>query len=896
MTSHLCEFDVTVHFKATGLLGGQHEYDPYLSVNGTMGEYKKRAQWPLGVTKRHKRVKTNTKLATGEVESSDELLTYASETMTFKVPLHPGELKADETLCFEVFCRTRDFGIKELDERQSPYTFTHNTCGHVQLEVYDLCRAYVTNNRPETFRVQLPLIDAKIVKTKALEMRKAGDAQQPDRQLTQKQWDQYVAEAAAITQKGVMRFDVTFRQFDAKNHQNSVLGIDNLKTHCLHSLASSAFPESLGRPAPTTTTNKKNQGLGVKHSVTGVDETEYQPLLFTSQKGQQAIVKRLQDHVLAPYCRHFVRLNSDDPDPLHAPMDDQIANLQLPLWVGKMCEMPVPTYWSSIDPATREYSNKQMRDLDMKLYGYDGRTERYFTTLLQSSLRRHGISEAKFQQVINTHFSLDNTARRIDPLFFVCEEVVADIGTFAANSAYYTSDTRWMNKQKAGPGKTFSSVMISLDSWDATLMNDEGRGDDCEGMDHAAMHIIRSYYYGRHDLGASWENPLLNSVKLLLHHSVLMDLGGTVTSAFYDTNNNVVELKQDDLPMVGDEMDTRSHCDGHCYGLMCPLGDTIKRLEAGNVSGDVLQKIKAATINDENFKARDSQRQILLLEATGSIEPRILPLDETYEGMPVLSRKKKAERYFIKALRTEVKNRKTEGKLQDLSQMFSTNGLPHYVEKQHPMRRVSSFYNAIVHGSSVDLWKRFDISLSQFAFAKPTGDGKFVYGAKIGDYMRSPGEYALLFPFYDNRAAWKTEVVPLIEAVQHQIPIASFGRYTDEKFSRLHSSFNVAREITTDYSFTAKPETKESREFDALIASVADNTNLAVVHMQTHHWALTANAERTTEFWDLLDSAKGMISYMVLTQHQMPAADPLMEIIGVLDVTTCLTLKPVTTK
>jgi hypothetical protein len=66
--------------------------------------------------------------------------------------------------------------------------------------------------------------------------------------------------------------------------------------------------------------------------------------------------------------------------------------------------------------------------------------------------------------------------------------------------------------------------------------------------------------------------------------------------------------------------------------------------------------------------------------------------------------------------------------------------------------------------------------------------------------------------------------------------------------------------------------------------------------MQTRHWALTANAERTTQFWDFLDSAKGLVRYAVRTEQQLPVADPLVEIIAVIDVSTCLTLKPVTTK
>ena len=152
MSSILCSFGVAVQLVGTGLLGGRHEYNPRLSVQGTFGQYKTRQAWRLDAYAHQKRagvhqpspVGLGADVATEEApqlyERDDDLVSYASQCRVFELAHARGEMLADEALHFELICATRDFGVKEIDERQAPYAETHNTCGEVSLELYDLMR------------------------------------------------------------------------------------------------------------------------------------------------------------------------------------------------------------------------------------------------------------------------------------------------------------------------------------------------------------------------------------------------------------------------------------------------------------------------------------------------------------------------------------------------------------------------------------------------------------------------------------------------------------------------------------------------------------------------------------------------------------------------------------
>lgn len=912
------------------MLGGLEEYAPYLSTNATFGRHKKRTQWVLNpfkhqsrgtVRRRHQRhgltaQSSNEDDAPKIYEQDDDLVSYQSESHTFDLPYYPGEMLADESLHFELICTTRDFGVPEINERQSKYAETQNTGGEVQLELYDLMKAYLQAGRPARFSVERPVLDLKLVRAKALELRKldeagaGGGGGRISKPLDQAQWNVYVERAAQLTSKGTLRFEVTFRHLDLEAYQRSCFGISNLKTHCTHARDSTALQESamsLGEvkalhKAHLSRRRRHQQGLDAAHQNSSSSRNQlrvgenraYEPLLYTSQPGQDHMARCREELVYGPYLRHYLKLNAADPEPVLAPLNENTANLQLPIWNSKAGELPVPCYWSSADVMTREYASEAKRQRDLAIYGFDARSEKCLMRMLRSSLRRHGLSETRFNQVIAQHFSLKNRSRQIDPLLLVCEEALADVGTFAANSAYYTADYRFM--PTGAVNDTGKCTMMPTDSWDGTLVQDEGRGDDCEGMDHATMVIIRSFLHGRVDLVQSWHHELLRSARLLLQHSVLIDLGATVTSAYFD-NNAPVDLKKEHvLCKIDSPMDRKARCAGHCHGLFCPLGETIQRLENGNLGGtEVLKRLKQADLQDDAFKARDAQRSILVLEPTGSIEPRILPVEESYACSPLLCRKKKAERYFLKALRTRIQARKDKEGVVDISGIFTGEGVQHYVELREPDDSISPFYRELAHGCSVDLWKRpeGDISMAQFSFAKKNPEtGRYTCAVKIADYIRHPEQYSLYCEMYDSRHQWERQVKPLMETVQHQLPIASFARYTDEKYETLHSSYHAPGSLNAKYDLKApRPESPQQRSFEKLAASVCDNENLAIVRLQSRHWSYSQSEEKTRELQQFLSEMPGLVEYAFYTEHQLPVCDPFVEILCVVDVKKCMAME-----
>ena len=254
--------------------------------------------------------------------------------------------------------------------------------------------------------------------------------------------------------------------------------------------------------------------------------------------------------------------------------------------------------------------------------------------------------------------------------------------------------------------------------------------------------------------------------------------------------------------------------------------------------------------------------------------------------------KKKAERYFMKYLKGRLDERKGDKRLESLDEMYQGEGLQHYVEKQHPQRRTSSFYDKIVHGSSVDAWKRFDISLSQFSFCTKMPSGEYCYGVNIADFIRGPENNALICQFYDNRAEWDTHVLPFIETIQHQLPIMSFGRYTDEKFERLHSTYNPLSVMSAKHKFRPAKGTPSPHgvKFEKMAATVAENSNLAMVRLYSRPWKFQQSQKRTEEFLAFMATSKCLVSHAYFTEHQLPVCDPFVEILCIIDVAQCLAM------
>ena len=896
----LVDFSIEVEFTGDGLLGGIHEYAPYLGMHTTFGANKVVRRLPLELSGDSARPASRPQNA----EKADNMFGFDRDVLSYRLAeqlrfnlAHTERTRGDDSIWFEVWCCSRNSGLHEIDEKESRCVTRHISCGVISLELYTLMKAHADTKQTQ-FTLTRLVTDNKIVDVKLNEYRAAGV------HITEQNYRQHMERAMQETHKGVLQFHITVNRFDAAQYRNSIFGHSNMKTELLHAVkplgAWGPYVDKEGdlrwgdheekdakHVRPTTKEYRGADGKIHRRDTLEL-RANFAPILYTSEKGIERMMQCLEKDILTPYARHFMKLDQRSNEPLIQPLNKQISQLQMPMWVSKMGHGPVFSYWSCHDPTTREYATEAERQADLELYGFDERTERLLTTMLHASLRRHGLSPELFQRTIQEHFSLKNKSKVMAPLMSVCRSVIADVGTFAANQALYTADYRFVTRP-TGKKLRAESHMVVLDSWDNTILNNIGNSDDCEGMDNTATTIIRSYATGRHTLDFRWESALLNTVQLYLSHSVVYDVGATVTSAYVNTNNEKIDLKKNkDLPMVGDAMDLNSECAGHCHALMGSLLDCLTRLENGsNIGDEVLEKIRAAVPACPLFRARDAQRQMLVLEPTGSIDENILPLQEAFGHDATLLRKKMSERLFLKVLRARLDKRREEG-APDISDMFMGEGMPYYVEKQKPQRRISAFYNEVVHASSIDLMKRFHPSLGQFAFCRRV-QGQFYYGVKIADMIRHPQEYTLITPFYETRHRWDTEVRPFVEALQHQLPLMAFGRYSDEQYAQVRSEYLRTEEVTArrDYETVSRPSgtaTKEAAAFEERLHGVALNANQSVVRLYTRPWKLQSDEKLTKELKQFIASTPGLVAHGWRLERHLPVCPLAVEIHCVVDV------------
>lgn len=867
MEKNICDFTVEVSLQASGLLGGTHEYAPYLGVHGTFGKHKKVDKLDMVVHSRGVRSLQNIPEAGATYEYDREMLTYRTlKPKNFQLPNNGPHTRVDNNIWFKLWCHSRDSGVPELDKRESVYVERDIQCGIVPLSLSEIMSTYKELGCPKNaFKKEYPVIDQRLVKFRVREW-----ASKVNGQVTREMYESNIRRITEETMKGMLTIYITMNEFHERNYRESVYAMPNFQ--------SNTFSATL--PQTSSLKSRKQQrdggggarGLGKNYqeSTTGLNGgssagKDFTPISYTSEMGVQKMLSSLEKYILEPYVKHFIKMAETNEEPLCQPLNKNVSNLQLPMWDSEMGQTAVANYWSCNDPTTREYPNEALRRQDLEEYGLNAKSEKFLLRILGASMRRFGMSAEKFEHEIRNHFSTENKSTKISEHFLLCEEIIARL---PLPLGYYTADYRFIRTGLASD----RAKIIVLDSWDRTLVNDIGKSDDCEGEDETATSIIRTFGIGRHTVkDFQWESPLLNAVKLYLGHTLIYDIGATVTSAYLDTDNSRIETKMKDLPMIGDAMDQRSQCDGHCHALMGSLTDAIVRLGNGNIAPEILTKIKAATIQDKAFQQRDGQRTMLVLEATGSMETRILPVEEAYQESRNLTMKKKAERNFIKSLKLRLDERKKDTNKSDFSDLFQPDGIQHYVEKQDPQRRISSFYNEVVHATSLELWKRFDISLSQMAFARKTGPSQYQYGAKIADFIRNPKDYAFVFPFHEMGEEWKNEVVPFMESVQHQQAIMSFGRYSDQKYEAME-----------------KASGPKQTEFERLAESVALDPNLSIIRLQSRPWKMEKNEEITRDMKEFLSSSPGLVEIGYFTEHHMPVCDPIVEILCIIKVDACL--------
>lgn len=925
-TKKICRLSLTYTIVADGLIGGKYEYDPYLENHATFGTHRIKKKDPLILLDPSGKGAVVVKKKADDDESktiymSDDIRQYKSSEPWEVTLMDYDEMKGDDTLHFKLFSHTRYSGVDSIDENEAAYRERQIQSGYCSLELFDIFRYYreacedeklSLNQKKLTFAVTDTFYDQKIIDEKARELLKSTKNKNP----TTQQVNEMMERAKPLTEKATVIFTITVMDFNEALFKKSIFAVPHLKERQLYS----KLPLAGG-----------NRSLNANTLSRGERKTSFEPLLFNAEKSWSHWLTTM-DGVLQQYCDHFMSDEEHNISCLYKPCDPSVSNLQLPMYMADCGKMPVYAYWSNHDPYFREYASPGERERDMRLYGFNAKTEAYFLMMLHSALRRFGLSEEMMIKEIEQHFSPTNMRLLPTADFLRVEEAVADLGTAVGNSGDYTADYRFMSvidnlKDKhEGSHRTLGDLrrcvrcnkelvskkmkevrVISLDSWDNVILNNTSSCDDCEGQDNTSTTALRSFAVGRPDLNYSWESPALRAVKKLLDHSAIYDVGALVTSAFMDTNNKRIETKLEELPLIGSETDKNAQNDGHCFGLMQSLTRTITLLEAGNVARETIAKMELANnitpggankIQEEAFRRRDGRRQMLVLEPTGSIEARLLSLAESY-GVDTcddvgerLFKKQKAMYCFMKTMRIKLKAIE-EAEKSGIGELYVGEGLPHYVERQVPQRRTSSFYNSVVHGSSVDLM-RFDPTLSQFAFCK---QGR--YGVRIGELIRDAptSQLSLVCPYANYKEQWERDVVPMVESIQNQMPIMKYGRYDDQEYEEeIYSRYIAPEEMSATFAFSDKnaygssvASKQAEARFEALLKEVNSlDSDKTVVRLFSRVWKLNQCAKKTARLVRFLKELPGVLDHAYYVERYIPVCEPVVEILLIVNVKTSL--------
>lgn len=915
-SNKICTISVEYELDTSGQLGGHWEEDPYISTYATWGAHRinredflqevkstnsntttsrTKKSAPINMPLSHfalgdKKKEAEELVEVKEVIQQREVKRYRStRALQYALPDYD-EHRSDDAIKFKLFCHTRFAGVPFLDKAESAYVRRQIQEGLTHLELLDMFaqyRALAAQKRvgPEgmTWRISDSFVDDKIVLEKVKQLAGTQD-------LTDTLYNKYAPRARDLTAKSQIVFEVTITQFREDLYAKSVFATKDLKKTGLY-----AHLSSQRKPLSLSTRRQENGKTSAN--------AQFDALMYNSERSQLLMAQTMLQ-VLQLYCDSFIKLN-EKHRPLYRPSEPVIQNLQLPMYVGENGRLPVLRYFANHDPFYRQYATPAAREKDLALYAYDERTEAYFLMMLRSSLRRHGLSEATFVRTINEHFSVENKSRELGEHLKLCEEVVLDVGTFVANSAYYTADYRFMTLRDhphppAGPcpkcGKKMTAKVIHLDSWDNTILNGTSMCDDCEGQDNVASTVLRSFKVGRHALKHAWKSEALLSVQLYLKHSYIWDVGSLVTSAFMNTDNTKMELQQkDDLPMIGSEMDQRAQNDGHCFFVgKTRLQVTAQMSLDPRISSETKARMKADAYLSDAFVAREQLRQDLVGEGTGSIEPRILSLEESYGCHTAIFRKKRAERAFTKHARGELKKEENEG----FAQLFNGEGLTHYVDKQDPGRRTSSFYNSVVHGVCPELAHEYGAELGQVAFCTEI-NRETCYGVRIGALVRGSKEsrLSMVCPYAGQRELWQRAVAPMIETVENQMPVMRFGRYSEEEYARIYSRFVAPSEVDEQYKFDAadNEENGKKREaFESKLFALESQPDRTVVRFYSRAWKLNKDPKSRSAMMKFLRAMPGLVEYGFFVERHMPIlgddAAPV-EILCIIDVKRALELE-----
>src|ERR1700744_980189 len=226
MATATYEFDIAVRFEGDGLLGGIHEYKPYLGVHGTFGEYKLPRTVSLELVEGEQAptlVNQERKQEPGFYDFAEKTLHYRTgQALRFKLQCTE-HTRGDEAVWFELWCHTRNSGLGEIDAREARYTERHSSCGLFAMELYTLLRQHA-DSQQSRFSFSQSICDDKVVAYRLQEY-----IHEQGVQLTRQNQREWVARAMQETRKGTLHFEVEMHQFDAQLYPHTIFGKRHMK-------------------------------------------------------------------------------------------------------------------------------------------------------------------------------------------------------------------------------------------------------------------------------------------------------------------------------------------------------------------------------------------------------------------------------------------------------------------------------------------------------------------------------------------------------------------------------------------------------------------------------------------------------------------------------------------
>lgn len=801
-----------------------------------------------------------------------------------------GKLRTDASIWLKLMVVSLFSGIPKIDENDRKFQKIKRDiqAGVCQLEMYELFKEAATQisrekggyhgKRNVTIVFESAFVDPKLLNTEMAELFSQYQKQSgTNGNNMPSEFEQNIAETAFLkTRKAIIHFEITLVNFDLDVYRQSRFSLADLKTNPLNSVMNMHFEKRQRRLDHYNLEQHRDSHHATDHR----PQQSFNPILYNSGPGVSQLRAHME-YVLQVYCNSFIPIN--DKDCLYQPMNQNVKKLHLPNFISEQGQQSVVGYFSSHTPQSREYPSKAMQQDETLLYDSDDKTERHYELMVDASLRRHGMSRKVFIETVNEHYHKENKKTVASGLYVIALKVVADVGTFAANSAYYTSDFRYQKLDNNAITKQQANAHYrknNIDSFDSTILNGTGNADDCEGQANVTIAILGAFKNGRFAYKGKWQSQLLNTMKLVLDNHVIFAVGSTVTSAYVDNNNKPIDMKSEhaDLPMIGDNVDVNSRCDGHCYGIMIPIAITDRLLANGNTTKEELAQLRHYwQVDAQNpvFPQREYTVPVLVLEGTGSIESTVLPVDEVFDY-----REREVEKLqshvaisVMKDMKMRLAKENETDKNNIVMDMFSGEGIEFYVPKQPLNRRVSRFYREVIHGVPCDLYMKA-ATLSQIAFCNRASDNHpYEYGVNTGELLRCGSSakktsIALITPFAENKREWYTNVSPMMEAIQNQMPIMAFGHYSEAQYKNDIYSHLI--------------ETENQREVEALIYSVSGNKSLAIVRLQTREWKLTnaLNVEKLKKFLGATPGLKGMAFY---SEKHIPNCDALVDILLIVE-------------